>query len=172
MVKHALFPRVVAPHLRATQQNCNLVIDIATRLLVCDTHCLSGLKPSGSGVMEKTSRTPAQTSANSVDWRRSISDHVAYALLVYTALQIFVTVHALDQGASGALPYLALIVLVGGIIPVLRRFEARWADLDDAEAANLAYAAAFRRDITALWAVAIGLPFALTLLFKMVLGAL
>jgi hypothetical protein len=121
--------------------------------------------------MEKASRATTQPNAASVDWRRSISDHVAYALLVYTALQIFVTVHALEQGAPGLLPYLALIVLVGGIIPVLRRFEARWRDLDDAEAANLAYAPEFRRDLTTLWAVAIGLPFVLTLLFKTVLAA-
>lgn len=114
--------------------------------------------------MAKTSRASTQTSAKGLDWRRSISDHVAYALLVYTALQIFFTVHALTQGASGLLPYAALIVLVGGIIPVLRRFEARWRDLDDVEAANPAYARAHRRDLTALWALAIGLPFALTLL--------
>lgn len=122
--------------------------------------------------MAKTSRASTQTSAKGLDWRRSISDHVAYALLVYTALQIFFTVHALTQGASGLLPYAALIVLVGGIIPVLRRFEARWRDLDDVEAANPAYARAHRRDLTALWALAIGLPFALTLLFKAVLAAL
>ena len=47
------------------------------------------------------------------DWRKAMSDHVAYGLLAYTALQIFVTVKALSEGSSTALPYLALIVLVG-----------------------------------------------------------
>lgn len=108
--------------------------------------------------------------AKTLDWRKAISDHVAYALLVYTALQIFVTVHALNEGTSGLLPYVALIVLVGGIIPVWRWFEARWRDLDDAEATNPEHAAAFRRDITALWALAIGLPFALTLVIKALLA--
>lgn len=122
--------------------------------------------------MVNTDKVAAGTSAKGLDWRRSISDHVAYALLVYTALQIFVTVHALEDGGSGLLPYIVLVVLVGGIIPVLRRFEGRWRDLDDAEAANPSYARAFRRDIMALWALAIGLPFALTLLFKTVLAAL
>ena len=65
------------------------------------------------------------------DWRRAMSDHVAYGLLVYTGLQIFVTVKALSEGTSGLLPYLALIVLVAGIIPALRWFERRWAALDD-----------------------------------------
>ena len=104
------------------------------------------------------------------DWRKAMSDHVAYSLLAYTALQIFVTVKALSDGTSGLLPYLALIVLVAGIIPALRWFERRWVELDDAEAADEAYAQAFRRDITGLWLLAIGLPFALTVLFKAVLS--
>ncbi|MFN4039608.1 MAG: hypothetical protein ACK4IB_09735 [Erythrobacter sp.] len=121
--------------------------------------------------MVKTTQVGTQRRAKPLDWRRAISDHVAYALLVYTGLQIFFTVHALNEGASGVLPYLALIVLVAGIIPVWRRFEARWSGLDDSEATNPAYAGAFRRDITALWALAIGLPFALTLIFKGLLTA-
>ncbi len=108
----------------------------------------------------------ATTKSRVRDWRRAMSDHVAYGLLVYTGLQIFVTVKALSEGTSGLLPYLALIVLVAGIIPALRWFERRWVGLDDAQAADEAYAAAFRRDITALWLLAIGLPFVLTLLLK------
>jgi hypothetical protein len=119
--------------------------------------------------MGKAARATTAKLVKPVDYRRSISDHVAYALLVYTALQIFFTVHALEEGASGAIPYIALIVLVGGIIPVLRWFEARWRDLDDENATNPNYAPAFRRDIMALWALAIGLPFGLTLLFKALL---
>lgn len=104
------------------------------------------------------------------DWRRSMSDHVAYGLLAYTTLQIFVTVKALSEGSSGLLPYLALVVLVAGIIPVCRWFEKRWAVLDDAQAADPAFAVPFRRDVMALWALAIGLPFALTLTFKALLS--
>ena len=103
------------------------------------------------------------------DWRKAMSDHVAYGLLVYTALQIFVTVKALSEGSSTALPYLALIALVAGIIPVCRWFEKRWAVLSDAEASDPEYSGAFRRDVMALWSLAIGLPFGLTLIFKMLL---
>lgn len=119
-----------------------------------------------------TERKEAQAAAGTRarDWRRSMSDHVAYGLLVYTALQIFVTVKALSEGTSGVLPYLALIVLVAGIIPALRWFERRWVGLDDAEAADEAYAPAFKRDITALWLLAVGLPFFLTGVFKAVLS--
>ncbi|MBU7579626.1 MAG: hypothetical protein KAF27_04040 [Porphyrobacter sp.] len=104
------------------------------------------------------------------DWRKAMSDHVAYGLLAYTGLQIFVTVKALAEGTSTMLPYLALIVLVAGIIPVCRWFEKRWAGLSDADAIDPDFAPAFRRDAMALWALAIGLPFGLTLIFKTALS--
>lgn len=111
-----------------------------------------------------------RSGARARDWRKAMSDHVAYGLLVYTALQIFVTVKALAEGSSSLLPYLALIVLVAGIIPLCRWYEKRWAVLSDAEAGDPAFAPAFRRDVTTLWAVAIGLPFALALAFKALLS--
>lgn len=123
------------------------------------------------GKASEQHQAQADTAPRVRDWRKAMSDHVAYSLLVYTALQIFVTVKALSQGTSGLLPYLALIVLVAGIIPALRWFERRWLSLDDAAAADEGYAAAFRRDITGLWLLAVGLPFALTVMFKGILNA-
>ncbi len=96
------------------------------------------------------------------DWRKSMSDHVAYALLVYTGLQIFMTVHAMKEGSTSVMPYFALIVLIAGIIPACRWFERRWRDLSDEDAADKSLLGAFRRDIIALWILAIGLPFLLT----------
>lgn len=101
-----------------------------------------------------------------VDWRRKMSDHIAYALLVYTALQIFVTIGALKSDGSSLLPYLALVILVIAIIPACRRFEHRWNRLTDEQAHDPALASSYRRDRLALWIMAIGLPFALTGLFK------
>lgn len=103
------------------------------------------------------------------DWRRAMSDHVAYALLVYTALQIFLTVKALGEGSSSILPYVALVVLVAAIIPACRWFEKRWAGLTDDQASDDAYAGAFRRDTISLWLLAICLPLALTAVFKTLL---
>ena len=103
----------------------------------------------------------------SVDWRRKMSDNIAYALLAYTALQIFVTMGALKTAGGSLLPYLALVVLVGAIIPACRRFERRWNRLSDVQAHDPAMAAFFRRDRAVLWLLAIGLPFALTGLFKL-----
>ncbi len=100
-----------------------------------------------------------------------MSDHIAYALLVYTGLQIFVTVQALKEGFSSILPYIALVVLVAGIIPACRWFERRWMGLSDSEASDPAMRSAFRRDIVWLWALAITLPLVLTGLFKLIFSA-
>ena len=106
-----------------------------------------------------------------IDWRRRMSDHIAYALLVYTVLQIFVTMSALKSEGGSLLPYLALVLLVAAIIPVCRGFERRWNRLTDDQARDPAMAPYFRRDRMTLWLLAIGVPFALTGLFKG-LGAL
>ncbi len=100
-----------------------------------------------------------------LDWRRKMSDNVAYALLVYTGLQIFVTMGALKNGSGSILPYFALIVLVAAIIPGCRMFEKRWEGLTDGQAANPELRDRFRRDQIVLWLCAIGLPLALTGLF-------
>ena len=101
-----------------------------------------------------------------LDWRRKMSDHVAYGLLVYTGLQIFVTMSALKAGQGSILPYFALIVLVAAIIPGCRLFEKRWESLSDSEAANPELADRFKRDRLLVWVFALGLPFGLTGLFK------
>lgn len=109
---------------------------------------------------------PPHEATRKIDWRRGMSDHIAYALLVYTALQIFVTIGALKTEGASLLPYLALVILVGAIIPACRRFERRWNRLNDEQAADPALESHYRHDRLMLWALAIGLPFALTALFK------
>ena len=110
-------------------------------------------------------RATQKRAGTKLDWRRKMSDHVAYGLLVYTGLQIFVTMSVLKAGAGSILPYFALIVLVVGIIPGCRMFEKRWEDLSDSEAANPEYADRFKRDRLLVWFFAISLPLALTGVF-------
>ena len=107
-----------------------------------------------------------QKASNSLGyWGKRMSDNVAYALLVYTGLQIFVTVHALRNTGSSALPMLALVVLVLAIIPLCRRFEKRWESVA-ADRGDRVVAGRYRRDQMMLWGMAAGLPFFLTGLFK------
>jgi len=97
-----------------------------------------------------------------LDWRRRMSDNVAYALLVYTGLQIFVTMGQLNNGSGSILPYFALILLVAAIIPGCRMFEKRWDGLSESEAANPELRDRFRRDQAILWLSAISLPLIIT----------
>ncbi len=97
-----------------------------------------------------------------------MSDNVAYALLVYTALQIGVTMSMVGHGQGSILPYFALVLLVGAIIPACRLFEQRWSDLTDEQAGDLSLAHDFARDRLALWLSAVGLPFALAAFFRAV----
>jgi hypothetical protein len=97
-----------------------------------------------------------------------MSDHVAYGLLVYTGLHIFVTMGVLKSGSGSVLPYFSLVVLVVAIIPACRWMEKRWDGLSDDQAADMALAPAYRRDATLVWLGAIGLPLVITGLFKAV----
>lgn len=97
-----------------------------------------------------------------VDWKRRMSDHVAYALLVYTGLQIFVTMRALKGEHGSILPYFGLVLLVVAIIPGCRLFEQRWERRVASGAADDELRPKFVRDIVVLWFAAIGLPFLVT----------
>lgn len=112
-----------------------------------------------------------QSSAKPHDWRQTMSDNVATALLVYTSLHIFSTIKALAEIMDGSLlPYLMLLVFVGLFVPVCRYYEKRWAGLSDAAAGDMALRPAFRRDAAVLWLAAIAIPLTLTLIFKALAG--
>lgn len=100
-----------------------------------------------------------------IDWRRGMSNNVAYALLTYTGLHIFFTVKAMAAGGGSILPYLALVVLIALIIPACRALERRWVHIPDEQAHDPALKGAYRRDQIVLWAFALGLPALLTTLF-------
>lgn len=102
-----------------------------------------------------------------LDWRKRMSDNIAYALLVYTGLQIFVTMGSLKASGPSMLPYLALVILVIAIIPACRGFERRWNRLSDDQARDPALSRFYRRDQLLLWVLAIGLPFLITGLFRL-----
>ncbi len=113
------------------------------------------------------SHSEAGEPARHRDWAKAMSDNVAYALLIYTGLQIFVTVDALQEGFPATMSYVALVLLVAAIIPACRWFEKRWTDLPEPAASDPAMTAAFRRDQLMLWAIAIGMPFVVTGLCKL-----
>ena len=109
--------------------------------------------------------TPARVSTR--DWRKRMSNNIAVALLTYTSLQIFMTMAALHAVGGSLLPYFMLTILVAAIIPACRRFEKRWNRLSDDQAADPAFARLFRRDQIWVWTLAIGLPLAITGMFRL-----
>lgn len=115
--------------------------------------------------MNKALQSQKSQSAT-VDWRKKMSNNVAYGLLVYTGLQIFVTMHEIQGKSASILPVFVLVMLVAAIIPMFRHFERRWEHLTDDQAHNPAYSAAFRRDQIKVWALAALLPFLITGGFK------
>ena len=117
-------------------------------------------------VSEQRLPTDRRRGITSLDWRQKMSDHVAYALLVYTGLQIFVTVTVLKSGQGSILPYFALVILVAAIVPAYRLIDHRWRSLDERTAADPALAERFRRDVAVLWLGAAGVPLALAVTFK------
>lgn len=116
--------------------------------------------------MGKALEESAHDAHSGRDWRKAMSDNVAYALVVYTGLHIFLTVAAMKATGMKSLALLALVVLVAAIIPACRWFEKRWRDVPDEQADDPALKGAYRRDQALLWALALGLPFILTMLFK------
>ena len=110
---------------------------------------------------------PTDGRERQVDWRAAISDNIAWALLVTTALLIFITMPKMKHAFEGITVYLLLVVMVGAFIPVLRFFEGRWRNLDDAAAHDLSRRGAFQRDQVALWMLTVGVPLLLALGFGM-----
>jgi hypothetical protein len=107
-----------------------------------------------------------QTVAPETIWEKRISNHVAYALLAYTGLQIFVVMGAIKGEGMSILPYMGLIALVGIVIPMCRRVEKRWQALGRSELSETSLAQIYRGDRLGIWMFAIGFPFAFVLLIK------
>ena len=114
----------------------------------------------------QTQERADEISGQDVDWRGKVSDHVAWGLLVYTALHIFVTMTQLKSSGGSVLPYFALIVLVLAIIPGCRWLERRWEQLVASGVEDHELAPLFRKEMGILWLCAIGLPIGLTVFFK------
>jgi hypothetical protein len=110
--------------------------------------------------------TIAKPAAPESLWEKRISNHVAYALLMYTGLQIFVVMQAIRGEGASILPYMGLVALVGIVIPLCRRVEKRWQRLVRSEASEAELGRAFRGDRLGIWLFAIGFPFAFVALFK------
>ena len=102
-------------------------------------------------------------------WSRKMSDHIAFALLLYTGLNIVLTISAIKGVFEGSiLPYFSLVILVAAIIPACRWLEHRWEILDASSRDEWQLRGAFRRDRALVWFAAFALPVIITGVFKLI----
>ncbi len=99
-------------------------------------------------------------------YAKRMSDHVAFALITYTLMLIFVVTPSMESKGTSILPYFLLVLLVGAVIPSCRRFEHRWKILEDSELGSGGLETRFAFDRIKLWFGAIGIPIGLAILFR------
>lgn len=127
---------------------------------------------SRKSVVESSSPRRDELPVSPILWDKKMSNNCAFALLVYTLLQIFFVMGAIETEGMSVAPYFGLIVLVAIIIPVCRKFEQRWQKMSDTGLSQQSIAAKYRRDQVVLWVLALGLPFVFVAIFKTIGAAL
>lgn len=108
------------------------------------------------------------------DFTKAMSDHVAFALVVYTLMLIFLVTPAIETKGISIFPYFLLVLLVGGIVSVFRRFEKRWTDrteenglpvnAETAEAMDDRMRRRFATDRVVLWVITLVIPILLSVI--------
>jgi hypothetical protein len=87
---------------------------------------------------------------------KRISTHIAYALVMYTLLLIFLVSPQMESKGTSILPYFLLVLLVGLAILPCRSLERRWNMADNYDSNSLN--GTCNRDAVLLWVAAIGIP--------------
>jgi cell division protein FtsW (lipid II flippase) len=91
-------------------------------------------------------------------YAKRVSTHIAYALVSYTLMLIFLVAPALESKGMAIWPYFVLVALVAMVILPCRNIERRWASLEERGADLDRH---FRISLLKLWGGAIGIPVAL-----------
>ena len=84
-------------------------------------------------------------------YARRMSTHLAFALVVFCLLQIFIVAR---MGGSLVL-HLGIIVAIGGFGVAARRLERRWELLDGGGLSDDGLSLRYRRDVAQLWLTSI-----------------
>ena len=98
-------------------------------------------------------------------YSKRMSDHVAFALVVYTLALIFLVTPTIESSGTSIFPYFILVLLVGAVIPLCRNLERRWQVLDAKAQPGDGLEAVYFADRMKLWVAAIAIPGALAVLF-------
>lgn len=117
--------------------------------------------------MDKRGGATQASSGRDTSLAHRMSNHVAYGLLIYTLLMIFVVSPRLKSEGMSLWPYVLLVILVALFIPVLRIFEKRWAryDGDRVGEGPAPDPGTYRGQVILLWALSFVVPFIWLALF-------
>ncbi len=91
-------------------------------------------------------------------YTKRISDHIAYALIVYTMMLIFLVAGAIKTSGTSVMPYVMLMLFVAFVIPMARKLEKKWEMLDESELSDSSLNKRFTIDRTKLWLGTFALP--------------
>lgn len=100
--------------------------------------------------------------------KNRISDHIAFALIVYTLMLIFMVTPAIKAKGMAIWPYFLLVFLVILMVPFCRGIERRWARFEGSIESGSPEARRFVFDRCKLWIVAVGVPILISFGFSMI----
>jgi len=87
-----------------------------------------------------------------------MSDHIAFALIVYTLLLIFMVTPMMETTGMSIMPYFLLVLAVAAMVPFCRRYDRRWRSLVMENHTEGALDSRYTGDCYRLWLVALGVP--------------
>jgi hypothetical protein len=103
-------------------------------------------------------------------YAKRMSDNIAFAMVAYTLMLIFMVTPKLESTGTSIFPYFILVMLVGCAIPYGHKLERRWDMLSSSELSQSGLNTRFAIDRIILWLAAIGVPFMLSFIAGAVRG--
>ena len=92
-------------------------------------------------------------------YSKQMSNHVAYALVIYTMLLIWRVTPTMETDGTSIFPYFLLVLFVAAVIPSAHGLEKRWQKLQESDLGDGGLDTRFAMDRVKLWVAAILIPF-------------
>ncbi|QGY80596.1 hypothetical protein [Sphingorhabdus lacus] len=103
-------------------------------------------------------------------YSKRMSDHVAFALVVYTLALIFLVTPRMESDGTSIFPYFLLVLLVALVIAPCRNLERRWQALQATDNGDGSLDRRFNADRAMLWIAAVALPAVFALICHIIAG--
>ncbi len=104
-----------------------------------------------SGAARAGASQKRASSKTKKSYTKRISDNIAYALIVYTMMLIFLVAGAIKTSGTSVMPYIMLMLFVAVVIPLARKLEKKWEMLDQSELSDSSLNRRYNIDRVKLW---------------------